>query len=105
MIQYFSKLGVSEDLLLEYLGLKKREEIDKEAVFELRATANAIKEGTTTVEESFMKPIQEKRQATEAKKKAEEAKEKALEAQKRQRKTKNDEVTENVDKETGEIKQ
>lgn len=105
MIQYFAKLGVSEELLLEYLGLKKREEIDKEAVFELRATANAIKEGTTTVEESFMKPIQEKRQAAEAKKKSEEAKEKALAAQKRQGKTKTDDVPENVDKETGEIKQ
>lgn len=105
MIQYFAKLGVSEELLLEYLGLKKREEIDKEAVFELRATANAIKEGTTTVQESFMKPIEEKRQAAEAKKKAEEAKSKALEAQKRQAKAKGDEVPENVDKETGEIKQ
>lgn len=106
MIQYFAKLGVSEELLLEYLDLKKREEIDKEAVYELRATANAIKEGTTTVEESFMKPIQEKRQAAEAKKKAEEAKEKALAAQKRQGKTaKADDVPENVDKETGEIKQ
>lgn len=105
MIQYFAKLGVSEELLLEYLGLKKREEIDKEAVFELRATANAIKEGTTTVQESFMKPIEEKRQAAEAKKKAEEAKSKALEAQKRQAKAKGDEVLENVDKETGEIKQ
>ncbi len=105
MIQYFAKLGVSEELLLEYLDLKKREEIDKEAVYELRATANAIKEGTTTVEESFMKPIQEKRQAAEAKKKSEEAKEKALAAQKRQGKTKSDDVPENVDKETGEIKQ
>lgn len=106
MIQYFAKLGVSEELLLEYLDLKKREEIDKEAVYELRATANAIKEGTTTVEESFMKPIQEKRQAAEAKKKAEEAKEKAQAAQKRQAKTaKTDDVSKNVDKETGEIKQ
>ena len=53
-----------------------------------------------------MKPIQEKRQAAEAKKKAEEAKEKALAAQKRQGKTaKADDVPENVDKETGEIKQ
>lgn len=106
MIQYFAKLGVSEELLLEYLDLKKREEIDKEAVYELRATANAIKEGTTTVEESFMKPIQERRQAAEAKKKAEEAKEKAQAAQKRQAKTaKTDDVSKNVDKETGEIKQ
>lgn len=100
MIQYFQKLGVSEAQLLEYLGLQKREEIDKEAVFELRATANAIKEGTTTVQDSFLKPIEEKRQAAAAKKKAEEAKQKALEAQARQAKATQPEV----DKETGEIK-
>lgn len=105
MIQYFSKLGVNEKMLLEYLGKTKREEIDKEAVFELRATANAIKEGTTTVEDSFVKPIEEKRQADEAKKKSEDAKKKALEAQKRQSKAKSNEVPENVDPETGEIKE
>lgn len=86
MIQYFQKLGVSEAQLLEYLGLQKREEIDKEAVFELRATANAIKEGTTTVQDSFLKPIEERRQAAAIKQKAEEAKQKALEAQQRQQK-------------------
>lgn len=86
MIQYFAKLGVTEAQLLEYLGLQKREEIDKEAVFELRATANAIKEGTTTVQDSFLKPIEEKRQAAAIKAKAEEAKQKALEAQARQQK-------------------
>ena len=107
MIAYFSKLGVTEEIILEYLGMKKREEIDKEAVFELRATANAIKEGTTTVQESFFKPIDERRQAEAAKKKAEEAKNKAQEAMNKQRKgsAKSDEVPENVDAETGEIKQ
>ena len=106
VIQYFAKLGVKEEQLFFYLGVNSVQEIDKQKIFELRATANAIKEGTTTVEESFMKPIQEKRQADEAKKKAEGAKEKALAAQKRQGKiTKTDDVQENVDKETGEIKQ
>lgn len=77
MIQYFAKLGVTEQQLYEYLDIKSREEIDKEAVFELRATANAIKEGTTTIEESFIKPIEAKKQEAAAAKKAKEAKEKA----------------------------
>lgn len=109
MIQYFAKLGVTEEMLLEYLGIKSREEIDKEAVFELRATANAIKEGTTTVQESFIAPIEERRQAEEAKKKAEAVKAKAEEAAKRARGGKVEEKTAdkvpgNVDPETGEIK-
>lgn len=109
MIDYFAKLGVDEKLLLEYLEKSKREEIDKEAVYQLRATANAIKEGTTTVQESFFKPIEEKRQAEEAKKKAEEAKNKAKQALDRQKKGTTTEQAEeapaNVDPETGEIKQ
>lgn len=117
MIAYFAKLGVTKEMLLEYLGITKVEEIDKEAVFELRATANAIKEGTTTVKESFIKPIEERRQAEEAKKKAEAIKAKAAEAAKRAsggKSTENggkdaekpaDEVPANVDPETGEIKQ
>ena len=121
MIQYFAKLGVTKEMLLEYLGITKVEEIDKEAVFELRATANAIKDGTTTVKESFIKPIEERRQAEEAKKKAEAVKAKAAEAAKRssggkvaENATENggnstekpaDKVPANVDPETGEIKQ
>ena len=77
MIEYFAKLGVTKDMILDYLNLKKVEEIDKEAVFELRATANAIKEGTTTVQETFIKASNEKRQTELAKRKIEEAKEKA----------------------------
>lgn len=65
IIQYFAKLGVTQQQLFDYLGIKKLEEIDKQAVFELRATANAIKEGTTTVQETFIRP------AVEAKKQAE----------------------------------
>lgn len=87
MVEYFAKMGVDEKLLLEYLELKKREEIDMERVFELRSLANAIKEGTTTVEEAFMKPIEEKRQAATAKQKAQEAREKAAAAANRQART------------------
>lgn len=113
MIAYFSKIGVDEKMLLEYLGKTKREEIDKEDVFCLRATANAIKEGTTTKEETFDRAIEERRQAASAKAKAEEARAKMAEARRRQAEAKvvqtpsgdiEDVRAEVVDNETGEVK-
>lgn len=121
MVDYFGKLGVTEELLLEYLELKKREEIDKERVFELRALANAIKEGTTTIQEAFIQPVEERRQAAAAKAKAEEMRAKAEAAQSRQARTvatpasakskkqvpedvTAEEIPANVDPETGEVK-
>jgi hypothetical protein len=80
MIEYFNKLGVTKEQLFFYLNITKLEEIDIQMVFELRATANAIKEGTTSVQETFVQPMLEAKkreegmkQATEAQKKAEEA--------------------------------
>lgn len=120
MVDYFGKLGVTEELLLEYLELKKREEIDKERVFELRALANAIKEGTTTVQEAFIQPVEERRLAAAAKQKAQEAREKAALAASRQAKTvatpakstvkskmpeAEDAQAEPIDTETGEVKE
>lgn len=86
MLEYFGKLGVTKEMILDYLNLKKVEEIDKEAVFELRATANAIKEGTTTVQETFIKASNEKRQTENARKKVESAMQKIEEAKTRQNK-------------------
>lgn len=83
IIAYFAKLGVSEKQLFDYLEINKREEIDQEKVLELRGTATAINEGTTTVEESFIKPVEERKQAAVIKAKAEEAKAKAKEAAER----------------------
>lgn len=77
VVAYFAKLGVTTDQLLGYLGITKVEEIDKEMVYELRATANAIKEGTTSVEETFVKPALEKELATKAQEMAEKARKKA----------------------------
>lgn len=77
IIQYFAKLGVTEEQLFDYLGIKKITEIDTEMVFELRATRNAIEEGTTTVQETFVKPMEEKKAAAEAKAKSEAAKKRA----------------------------
>lgn len=80
IIQYFAKLGVTEEQLFDYLGIKALNDIDTEMVFELRATANAIKEGTTTVQETFVKPMEEKKAAAEAKAKSEAAKKRAEQA-------------------------
>ena len=102
MLEYFGKLGVTKEMILDYLNLKKVEEIDKEAVFELRATANAIKEGTTTVQETFIKAANEKRQTENARKKVESAMAKIEEAKTRQNKAseaKDGKNTEETDKE------
>lgn len=53
MIAYFGKLGVSQAEILAYCGVKRIEEITSEMVFELSGLKNAIKEGTTTVQETF----------------------------------------------------
>lgn len=79
-VSNFAKAGVTEDMLLQYLGIKSVADIDKEAIFELRATWNAIKEGTTTVQETFITPAIEAKKESEAKKKATTAEDKAAKA-------------------------
>lgn len=53
MVDYFQKIGVDQQHLFDYLGVKKIEEVNIDMVVELRGLANAIKEGTTTVSETF----------------------------------------------------
>ena len=101
LIQYFAKFNVTEQMIFDLLQITKREELDKERVFLLKGIYNAIKEGDTTVQEAFLKPVEERKQALEAKKKSEEVKSKAAAAMKKQA----GKVPENVDPETGEIKQ
>ena len=79
-VSNFAKAGVTEDMLLQYLGIKSVADIDKEAIFELRATWNAIKEGTTSVQETFIAPAIEAKKEAEAKKKATTAEDKAAKA-------------------------
>ena len=98
----FAKAGVTEKMIFELFEISKIEEIDKNLLFELKGLWNAIKEGSTTVQEAFVKPVEERKQAEEAKRKAEETKAKATAAAKRA--TKGNEVPANVDPETGEIK-
>lgn len=115
IIAYFGKLGVSQQQLFDYLGISKVEEIDKQRVFVLRATANAIKEGTTTVQETFVVPAVEAKKQADGKKAAKTAHDKAAAAIAKA--TGNDKASveddaetdeaptpENVDTKTGEVK-
>lgn len=56
VLAYFAKLGVTNEQIFNYLGIKAIEQIDKQMIFELRATRNAIEEGTTSVKETFIDP-------------------------------------------------
>ena len=102
VIQYFAKLGVKQEQLFLYLGVKSAQEIDKQKIFELRATANAIKEGTTTVEECFVKPAIEAKKQADAVKKTNNAQDRAAAAIAQ---ATGAQAPEGVDPETGEIKQ
>lgn len=57
----YRKAGVTDEMIYSYLSVNSLEEIDKEMLFLLRSTWNAIKEGTTTVQETFVKPAEEKK--------------------------------------------
>ena len=103
VIQYFAKLGVKQEALFLYLGVKSSQEIDKQKIFELRATANAIKEGTTTVEECFVKPALEAKKEAAAQAKGDDANSRAEAAIAQA--IGSEAVPSNVDPETGEIKE
>lgn len=96
-ISNYAKRGVSEQMLLDYLGIKSVADMDKEKIFELRAVLNAINEGTTTIKETFFANTADSDKiAKEAMQKAQEKSDKVAEAMKKATK---------VDKETGEIKE
>lgn len=101
LLTYFNKIGVTKEQLFFYLGVKSLDQVDKQMVFELRATANAIKEGTTTVEESFIKPFQQAQLQKEAEAKTGTAEGKAAAAIAA---ATGQGTPANVDPETGEIK-
>ena len=53
MLDYFQKIGVDQQHLFDYLSVGKIDEINTDMVVELRGLATAIKEGTTTVQDTF----------------------------------------------------
>lgn len=100
-IANFARAGVTEAMICQYLGIKSITEIDKERLFELRATWNAIKEGTTTVHETFIAPSLEAKAQEEANKKTTSAADKAAAAMAQATGA----APVNADPETGEIKE
>lgn len=52
-IEWFKQQGVTLEEILKYLEADCIDSIDAEKFMTLRSTANAIKEGTTTIEETF----------------------------------------------------
>lgn len=80
----FQKIGVKEDMLLEWLGEgRTRADIVADDIMRLGGVYTAINEGTTTVAETFVKPKEQKAQAVEAKAQADAAKAKAEAAMRR----------------------
>lgn len=63
-IKWFYGKGVTIEQLLHYIEADCIEGIDAEKLMTLRSTANAIKEGTTTVAETFVdkNPVEEQKQ-------------------------------------------
>lgn len=53
MFAFFEGLGATKQEVLTYLGVKSQEGIDREMVFNLLGLAQAIKEGDTTIQETF----------------------------------------------------
>ena len=70
-------------MLLEYIGKKSDEEVTAEDIQKLGGVYNAIKEGTTTVEETFKKPKQQEAIAQQAHAAADDAKNKAQQSMNR----------------------
>lgn len=106
MIAYFGKLGVSQAALFTYLGVKRINEVDAQMIFELRGLANALKEGTTTIADTFKATATESQtKADEARRKAEEAIGRAAQAtqQAKSQTRKGEGVEEAVSTDTGEI--
>lgn len=70
MLAYFAKLGVSQEEILDYCGCEAVDRIDAAMIFELSGVKNAIKEGTTTVQEVFrqQQPQQQAAAATQEQK-------------------------------------
>lgn len=67
-IDWFAKKGVTPKQLFDFLSVKGEQDITSEMVSDLRGVANAIKEGTSTIEEIFIPKVDEKKkQAVNAK--------------------------------------
>jgi len=60
MMQYFQKMQVAQETILEFLGVQGVEDIGLDELTLLRGIATAIKEGTVTIEKAFIVETGEK---------------------------------------------
>ena len=70
ILKYYDSIGVTQKQLFDYLSIGDIGDMNVNIVFELKALKNAIKEGTTTVKETFippMKTVEEKKEAIKKK--------------------------------------
>lgn len=81
-VEHFKTMGVSQDMLLEYLEIERIEDISSELLFHLIGIANSIKEGMLTIQDLFG-DIAKKQQGKTALDRAKEAKAKAMQSAQR----------------------
>lgn len=67
MFKTFAVAGIKEEDLLQYLNIKSRDAVTAEMVVNLGSLWNAIRDGQTTVEETFRKPAEQKATAERVK--------------------------------------
>lgn len=71
MLKTYALAGITAEMLCKHLGVKSVEDITAEMVVNLASLWNALRDGQTTVEETFKKPVEAKQQAEKARQQAE----------------------------------
>lgn len=82
VVAHFQKIGVPVDQIMSYVGIESLVEMDKEKCFQLKGLANAIKEGSATVRETFAPHTAEAKKKAQDEKKSVEEKKKDLKEKK-----------------------
>ncbi|MBR5043040.1 MAG: hypothetical protein IKX67_07345 [Bacteroidales bacterium] len=74
MLKTYALAGVNSETICKYLDVSSVDEIDAEMVVNLASLWNALRDGQTTIEETFEKPANEAKKAEQIRKKNAEAK-------------------------------
>ena len=80
VVAFLARLGVTEEILFDHCGVTRKEEITEDMIVTLRGECTAIKEGTTSAEEEFIKPWREKQDRAKAQAQADGARDAAAKA-------------------------
>lgn len=75
MLKTYALAGVTGEMICQHLGVKSVEEITAEMVVNLASLWNAMRDGQTTVEETFKKPAAEAQMAEKVREKSKGTKE------------------------------